>query len=217
MAITTVPAITAKVAREGTGKLKPLPLLFCGFSFLVLTRFWLNWLINPVLKPADLLLGPEEFILRLLDIRCFSIIVAILGLSTKNAIGIIYDMMKGTKPILLAIAAALVLKLFFFDFIVAHGHSMEPAIQDGNVLVVSRLRYGMRLPLRQKYLIHWAQPKVGEVVVFYTPTGELAVKRCMAVEGQFFYAEGDNGLASYDSRAYGMVPVGNIIGKVLGY
>jgi len=130
--------------------------------------------------------------------------------------------MKGTKPIFLAIAAALVLKLFVFDFIVAQGSSMEPAISNGTVLIISRLRYGIRLAWQQKYFIRWAQPKVGEVVVFYTPTGELAVKRITQVLPDDprvlrFYAEGDNGLASYDSRAYGWVSVENIIGKILGY
>ena len=94
---------------------------------------------------------------------------------------------------------------------------MEPAIQNGTVLIVSRLRYGFRLPWQQNYLLRWARPKTGEVVVFYTPTGELAVKRCASANGDSFYAEGDNGLASYDSRAYGPVPADNIIGKVLGY
>jgi len=67
-------------------------------------------------------------------------------------------------------------------------------------------------------LFRWAQPKVGEVVVFYTPSGEMAVKRCtIAEENGLFFAEGDNSLASYDSRAYGPVLADKIIGKVLGY
>jgi signal peptidase I len=126
--------------------------------------------------------------------------------------------MNGTKAVLLAAVTALVLKLFVFDFIIAQGHSMEPAIPNGAVLIISRLRYGIRFPLRQQYLFRWAGPKAGDVVVFYTPTGELAVKRCLALtDRDGFYAEGDNSLASYDSRAYGPVPIDNIIGKVLGY
>jgi len=125
--------------------------------------------------------------------------------------------MKGTKPVLLAIIAALVLKLFFFDFIIAQGHSMEPAIRDGSVLVVSRVAYGLQLPTN-RYLFRWGKPKVGEVVVFYTPTGEIAVKRCtITEENGLFFAEGDNSLASYDSRSYGPVLADKIIGKVLGY
>jgi signal peptidase I len=126
--------------------------------------------------------------------------------------------MKGTKAVLLAAATALILKLFVFDFIIAQGHSMEPAIQNGAVLIISRLRYGMRLPLMRRYLFRWAGPRAGEVVIFYTPAGELAVKRCTALSGQdSFFAEGDNSLTSYDSRAYGPVPIDSIIGKVLGY
>jgi len=127
-------------------------------------------------------------------------------------------MMNGKKAIISALVTALVLKLLFFDFIIAQGHSMEPAIKNGNVLVISRLRYGIRTPWRQKYLICWALPKAGEIVVFYTPEGEMAVKRCKEViNGRAFYAQGDNSLVSYDSRSYGFVPVDNIIGKVLGH
>jgi len=125
--------------------------------------------------------------------------------------------MKGTKPVLFALSAALFLKLFFFDFIIAQGHSMEPAIRDGAVLVISRISYGLQLP-SNKYLLRWGEPKKGEVVVFYTPSGELAVKRCtMPTENGMFYAEGDNSIVSYDSRSYGPVLTDNIIGKVLGY
>jgi signal peptidase I len=126
--------------------------------------------------------------------------------------------MKGIKAVLWAFVAALALKLFVFDFMIAQGNSMEPAVKNGAVLVVSRLRYGLRLPWRQEYLFRWSKPKVWEVVVFYTPSGELAVKRCVALtERDSFIAEGDNAAASYDSRSYGPVSVDNIIGKVLGY
>jgi signal peptidase I len=126
--------------------------------------------------------------------------------------------MKGTKAVFLALIIVFIFKLFFFDFIIAQGDSMEPAIKSGSVLIISRLSYGMRLPWRQDYLFRWARPKEGEVVVFYTPTGELAVKRCSGLtEFGGFFAQGDNSLVSYDSRAYGPVSSDNIIGKVLGY
>ena len=95
---------------------------------------------------------------------------------------------------------------------------MEPAVKDGTVLVINRLRYGFRLPWRREYLINWALPKPGEIVVFYTPEEELAIKRCTALtEWGGFYFQGDNANASYDSRSYGPVSVDGIIGKVLGY
>jgi signal peptidase I len=125
--------------------------------------------------------------------------------------------MNGTKAIILALAAAFFLKIFFFDFMIAQGNSMEPSIQSGKVLISSRLRYGLRLPWAQGYLIRWSRPKIGEVVVFYTPTGELAVKRCIDLIEDGFIAQGDNVNVSYDSRSYGSVPIDNIIGKVLRY
>jgi signal peptidase I len=125
--------------------------------------------------------------------------------------------MNGTKAVILALITSFFLKFFFFDFMIAQGSSMEPAIKNGKVLIISRLRYGLRFPLTSGYLVRWAEPKTGEVVVFYTPTGELAVKRCAGQAEGGFFARGDNGDVSYDSRSYGPVPVDNIIGKVLGY
>jgi signal peptidase I len=122
------------------------------------------------------------------------------------------------KAVLGALAAAFIIKLFLFDFIIAEGNSMEPSIHSGAVLVINRLQYGLRFPWQREYLVRWALPKEGEVVVFYTPAGELAVKRCAALsERERFIARGDNTLQSYDSRAYGPVPADNTIGKVLGY
>jgi signal peptidase I len=109
------------------------------------------------------------------------------------------------------------MKLFVFDFMVAEGSSMAPAIRPGTVLLISRLRYGLRLPGFRSYLARWDSPAPGEVVVFYTPEGSVAVKRCAGLsEGGAFIALGDNGAQSFDSRSYGPVPVDNIIGKVLG-
>jgi signal peptidase I len=122
------------------------------------------------------------------------------------------------KAVLGALLTALIIKLFAFDFIIAEGASMEPAIKSGAVLIVNRLQYGLRLPLRRSYLVRWAPPKTGDVVVFYTPEGRLAVKRCAALTARGdFIAEGDNSLQSYDSRAYGPVPAENAIGRALGY
>jgi signal peptidase I len=116
-----------------------------------------------------------------------------------------------------ALAAALVIKLLAFDFIIAEGDSMEPAIHSGTVLLINRLQYGLRFPGQRGYLVRWAVPKHGEVLVFYTPSGDMAVKRCEGLtERGDFIALGDNSLQSYDSRSYGPVPPDNTIGKVLG-
>ncbi|MCL2139287.1 MAG: signal peptidase I [Treponema sp.] len=119
--------------------------------------------------------------------------------------------------LLFALAAALIIKLFFFDFIIAEGDSMLPVIKNGSVLMVNRLQYGFRFPGQSGYLIRWGAPKQGDIVVFYTPSGTLAVKRCNSLNGnEEFMAYGDNSLQSYDSRSYGPIPFDKTIGKVLG-
>jgi signal peptidase I len=109
------------------------------------------------------------------------------------------------------------MKFFLFDFMVAEGRSMMPAIKSGTVLLVVRLAYGFRLPGAAGYLLRWSEPKAGDVVVFLTPAGDTAVKRCGARSGDdMFFALGDNDRESYDSRFYGPVSMDRIIGKVFG-
>jgi signal peptidase I len=121
------------------------------------------------------------------------------------------------KAILLAFIAALVMKFFFLDFMIAEGNSMAPAIENGAILTVNKASYGIRLPWSSIYLLQWGGPKEGDVVIFYTPTGEVAVKRCGEIlTGGFYYLFGDNSSQSYDSRNYGPVPITHIIGRVLG-
>jgi signal peptidase I len=121
------------------------------------------------------------------------------------------------KAVFWACVAALLMKFLLFDFMITDGQSMLPAIKPGAVLVVARTAYGFRLPGSGNYLLRWSKPKAGDVVVFFTPRGDTAVKRCGALIGDdTFFALGDNGRESYDSRFYGPVPVNHIIGKVLG-
>jgi signal peptidase I len=123
----------------------------------------------------------------------------------------------GVRAVLLAFLVALGMKSFLFDFMIAEGRSMLPAIEPGTLLLVNRAAYGLRVPGTGVCLFRWAAPKPGDVVVFYTPQGALAVKRCAGFSGPgLFTALGDNSLESYDSRSYGPIAAERIIGKVLG-
>ncbi|MDR2489923.1 MAG: signal peptidase I [Spirochaetaceae bacterium] len=121
------------------------------------------------------------------------------------------------RAILGAFITALALKIFFFDFILTEGRSMLPSIKSGRLLLVNKASYGIRLPLQNAYLVRWAEPKTGDVVVFWTPNGDLAVKRYQPyAETGKFSAIGDNPGHSYDSRFYGPVPTDNILGRAVG-
>ncbi|MDR1143916.1 MAG: signal peptidase I [Spirochaetaceae bacterium] len=122
---------------------------------------------------------------------------------------------KVLKPVLLAFIAVLFFKLFVADLMITQGRSMLPTLQPGSVLVVNKAAYGFRVPLLDVYLLRWSVPRSGDMVVFYTPLGERAVKRCFYVNEGAFFARGDNDLESFDSRSYGLIPVDHILGKVV--
>ena len=94
---------------------------------------------------------------------------------------------------------------------------MVPSIKSGTVMLVNRAAYGILVPFSSRYLVRWSVPRPGEIVVFPSPDGRLAVKRSedSGIEG-FFLAIGDNEGSSYDSRAYGPVANDRALGRVVG-
>jgi signal peptidase I len=122
------------------------------------------------------------------------------------------------RAILLAIACAMLIKLFFVDLMITQGRSMLPTLKPGSMLVINKVAYGFRIPGLGVYLFRWSLPQPGDMVVFYTPLGERAVKRCYYIdeEGGIF-ARGDNDLESFDSRSYGPVTPDDILGKVVAF
>jgi signal peptidase I len=126
------------------------------------------------------------------------------------------DSPRTLYAILGALITAVLMKACFFDVMIAQGSSMEPAIKPGTVLVIGKLSYGFRLPWAETYMVQWAEPTIGDVVVFWTPSGVTAVKRCVGITRQReFIARGDNPSVSFDSASYGPVPIDRIIGKAL--
>jgi signal peptidase I len=120
------------------------------------------------------------------------------------------------SAILAAFVIALGMKLFLFDFIIAEGNSMLPAIKPGTLLLINRAAFGLRLPGAEQYLIRWTLPQPGNIVIFTNSRGETALKRCAASGAGGVYVLGDNTLESYDSRSYGYIAPDRILGKVVG-
>jgi nickel-type superoxide dismutase maturation protease len=82
------------------------------------------------------------------------------------------------------------------------GPSMAPALRHGDQILV---RFGAPKATR-----------VGTVVVVALPDRPLAVKRVVRVgDGGDVWVEGDNPLASTDSRALGALPADAVVGRVL--
>ena len=77
------------------------------------------------------------------------------------------------------------------------GHSMVPTLAPGEWLLVRRN----------------AVPRPGAVVVVRL-AGRLAVKRVTRLTGDGVWVQGDNDAATDDSRTYGPVPRGDVVGEV---
>lgn len=90
---------------------------------------------------------------------------------------------------------------FGFTTVGVVGGSMEPTIRAGDLCVVRKTQ----------------RIAPGEIVVAYHPNREsfLLVKRAIRREGGRWWLEGDNALASDDSRQFGAIDPSLILGKVI--
>ena len=91
--------------------------------------------------------------------------------------------MKGKiTAIACGVVVGLVVKLFAIDILCVRGESMSPSLADGQLIVASKLAYGIVNPLTTCVLASWRTPQRGDVVVF-ARGGEYVVKRCAGVAG----------------------------------
>lgn len=62
--------------------------------------------------------------------------------------------------------------------------SMRPTIQEGDVVLVNRLAYDLKLPLTNIILARTGEPARGDIVTFYSPIdGTRLLKRLVALPG----------------------------------
>ena len=96
------------------------------------------------------------------------------------------------RSLVLAFSVALALRAFVVEPFQIPSSSMIPTLLIGDHLFVARFIYGLQSPFGDKpsYLVRWAQPEPGDVVVFVAPpyvgsnAGEDWIKRVIAGPGQ---------------------------------
>lgn len=92
--------------------------------------------------------------------------------------------LRESVSVLAAVAVALVTRASLADHYVVPTGSMLPTVQLEDHVVVSKLAYGVHVPLLPGYLARFADPARGDVVVLTAPdTGQVLLKRVVAVPG----------------------------------
>ncbi|MBA3535043.1 MAG: signal peptidase I [Tatlockia sp.] len=62
--------------------------------------------------------------------------------------------------------------------------SMEPTLYVGDLILVNKLAYDLKVPFTTTHFAQWANPKRGEIVVFYKPgDGQRLIKRIIGTPG----------------------------------
>ncbi len=103
---------------------------------------------------------------------------------------------KEARSWLLAIGFILFLRGFIVQTFHVPSGSMKDTILIGDCIIVNRLKYGIKLPFTDRYLLRTQKPKREDIIVFRYPMLERTlfkntnfVKRCVAVPGDTVYIE----------------------------
>lgn len=116
----------------------------------------------------------------------------------------------------------LTIRTFLFDVLDVPTSSMEPALTQGDLIVVNRFAYGLKSPLTERLILERAKPQPGEVFVFQYPREPrtLYVKRVLGVPGDHIQIHNDvvrrNGKVLFDpTQAPDQSEAPNWISKVI--
>jgi signal peptidase I len=90
------------------------------------------------------------------------------------------------EPIIIAVLIALFIRTFIIQAFKIPSSSMEPTLQVGDYILVSKFIYGIKIPFTHTKLFQFGKPKRGDIVVFIYPKDRSKdfIKRVIATEGE---------------------------------
>lgn len=95
----------------------------------------------------------------------------------------------------------------FADWNFVPSGSMKPTLRVGDVILVDRLAYNLKIPFTTVEVAKWAAPRRGDIVVFFSPkNGERLVKRVIGLPGDVIAMDNDRLLIN--GRAVHYTPIG---------
>lgn len=103
------------------------------------------------------------------------------------------------ESLLVALVVALLLRSFVVEAFKIPSDSMVPTLMTGDHIFVSKMSYGVRVPLTRKWLVKFSPPKRGDVIVFRYPNyeqdpkkkGDDYIKRVVGLPGDRIVFEND--------------------------
>jgi len=88
------------------------------------------------------------------------------------------------KPLALFLVIMAPLRSAVVDWNWVPSGSMKPTILEGDLVLVNKLSYDLKVPFTARHLVQWGDPARGDIVVFYSPRdGIRLVKRVVGLPG----------------------------------
>lgn len=89
------------------------------------------------------------------------------------------------EVIFFALLIAFFVRTFIVQAFTIPSGSMKPSLQIGDFLLTNKLAYGIRVPLIDKFILRFAPPEQGDMLVFQFPLDRSKdfIKRVIAVPG----------------------------------
>jgi signal peptidase I len=98
-------------------------------------------------------------------------------------------------------------KSAFADFEYVPTGSMKPTILEGDVVLVNKLAYDLKVPFTKLRLAQWKNPSVGDIVVCFEPgDGTRLVKRVVGLPGDTVELRNERLLVNGISMSYEPLP-----------
>lgn len=87
-----------------------------------------------------------------------------------------------------------IIRAFFFEMYLIPSGSMQPTVYPGDLVLVNKFSYGLKIPGTNETFFQWGQPEYGDAVVFLDPTQPTVrkmIKRMVARGGDHIKIESE--------------------------
>ena len=112
--------------------------------------------------------------------------------------------LKGNRGFLVFLLCFGFVRLAVADWNPIPSGSMRPSILEGDVVLVNRLAYDVKLPLTDTSLMKTGEPQRGDVIVFMSPKdGTRLIKRLVALPGDTVALKDDTLYINGERAVYG--------------